>query len=451
MLISTLLISALMAVNAPIGRLFMRLLNRIISFLTIPFLLLCIGGCGGEKYENPRIYIDRSYETISSSGGEIDVKIEASDAWGSSIQYDNSNNTGWVSLSSNSGYNSCGIAVLVRPNNGEQRSATVSFYLKGHGNQCELLIVQEGTSSSGGSGSSQLSAPSGLRASASGNTISLSWNSVLQASCYYVYNSTSSYGSWSYLGWTESTSCTLRAESAGTYYFVVTTIDSNGNESSYSNTASCTVSGSGDGGGGGTSKPSVPSGLSAYWDGPTSYPYVVLSWNSVSNATNYQIFRSSSASGSYSKIGDSSYSSYSDNNVSIGKTYYYKVKATNSAGTSDYSNYVSVTLEDTRKPGPVKYGNCTATSTSITLRWTIPTDPSYGKPAKIVLRLYEPTYKKWVDAQELSGAATSVTFSFGMWIDSDGYVKCGVIPYNDYGSGGGTAKVYDTKNKKWIN
>ena len=70
---------------------------------------------------------------------------------------------------------------------------------------------------------------------------------------------------------------------------------------------------------------------------------------------------------------------------------------------------------------------------------------------KIVLRLYDPTYKTWVDAQELSGTATSVTFSFGMWIDSDGYVKCGVIPYNDYGSGGGSAKVYDTKNKKWIN
>lgn len=29
--------------------------------------------------------------------------------------------------------------------------------------------------------------------------------------------------------------------------------------------------------------------------------------------------------------------------------------------------------------------------------------------------------------------------------------KCGVIPYNDCGSGGGSAKVYDTKNKKWIN
>lgn len=209
--------------------------------------------------------------------------------------------------------------------------------------------------------------------------------------------------------------------------------------------------GGGSGGGGSTSKPSAPSGLSAYWDGPASYPYVVLSWNSVSNATSYLVYRSTSANGSYSKIGDSNYSSYSDNNVSIGKTYYYKVKASNSAGQSDYSNYVSVTLEDTRKPGPVTYGNCTATSTSITLRWTIPTDPSYGKPTKIVLRLYDPTYKTWVDAQELSGTATSVTFSFGMWIDSYGYVKCGVIPYNDYGSGGGSAKVYDTKNKKWIN
>lgn len=302
-------------------------------------------------------------------------------------------------------------------------------------------------------GSAQISAPSGLRASASGNTISLSWNSVSGASKYYVYCSTSSYGSFDYICYTGSTSCILTAESAGTYYFVVTAINSYGYESAYSNTASCNVTsgGGGSNGGGSTSKPSVPSGLSAYWDGPASYPYVVLSWNSVSNATSYLVYRSTSANGSYSKIGDSNYSSYSDSNVSIGKTYYYKVKASNSAGQSDYSNYVSVTLEDTRKPGPVTYGSCTATSTSITLRWTIPTDSSYGKPTKIVLRLYDPTYNTWVDAQELSGTATSVTFNFGMWIDADGYVKCGVIPYNDYGSGGGYAKVYDTKNKRWIN
>ena len=424
------------------------------SYIIVSLLIFFIWGCGGEKYENPWISLDRSYETISDAGGEIDVYIDASHSWESEIKYENSSNTGWITFSSSSGYNSCGIAILVNPNNGEQRSATVSFYLKEYGSSCSLLIVQEGKSSGGGGsggGSTQISAPSGLRASASGNTISLSWNSVSGASFYCVYSSTSSYGSWNYLGYTTGTSCTTTAESAGTYYFVVTAADSDGNESSYSNTASCNVTSGGGGSGGGTSKPSAPSGLSAYWDGPVSYPYVVLSWNSVSNATNYLVYRSTSANGSYSKIGDSNYSSYSDNNVSIGKTYYYKVKASNSAGQSDYSNYVSVTLEDTRKPGPVTYGNCTATSTSITLRWTIPTDPSYGKPTKIVLRLYDPTYKTWVDAQELSGTATSVTFSFGMWIDSYGYVKCGVIPYNDYGSGGGSAKVYDTKNKKWIN
>lgn len=441
----------------------MSRLNRFVSIFAMPLLLNCLAGCGGdgENYFTPWINIDKSYETMIGGGGCFYVHLEATYDWEQRIQYENSDNTDWISLNHAFGLGglSYNIKVNVEPNFGERRTATVVFYLKGYGEQCELRIVQDrysaddGGGSGGNGGSTEISAPSNLRASANGNTISLSWNSVSGASRYYVYYSTSSNGSWTYLGYTEGTACTTKAETAGTYYFVVTAADSYGNESSYSNTASCnlTSGGDGSGGGGSTSKPSAPSGLSAYWDGPTSYPYVVLSWSSVSNATSYLVYRSTSANGSYSKIGDSNYSSYSDNNVSIGKTYYYKVKASNSAGQSDYSNYISVTLEDTRKPGPVTYGNCTATSTSITLRWTIPKDPSYGKPTKIVLRLYDPTYKTWVDAQELSGTATSVTFSFGMWIDSDGYVKCGVIPYNDCGSGGGSAKVYDTKNKKWIN
>lgn len=299
----------------------------------------------------------------------------------------------------------------------------------------------------GGGGSTQISAPTGLYASASGNNVSLSWNSVSGAYQYNVYYSQSSGGSWKSLTTTSNTSTTQTISGTGTYYFAVTAVDRNWNESAYSSSASCTIQG----GGQTPTKPSTPSGLTAYWDGPASYPYVVLQWNSVNTATSYLIYRATSANGSYSKIGDSSYNSYSDNNVSIGKTYYYKIKASNSAGTSDYSSYTSVTLEDKRAPGPVTYGSCTATSTSITLRWTIPTDASYGKPTKIILRLYEPTTGQWVDAQTLSGTATSVTFSFGMWLDSDGYVRCGVIPYNDYGSGGGYAKVYDYKNKKWIN
>lgn len=375
------------------------------------------------------------------------MSLECSHDWYKRVEYESTNNSGWLSLSPERGEGgqSYEIRVKVEPNNGEQRSATVFFYLTGYDKQCSLHIIQDKNSKGGNS--TKLSAPTGLRASASGNNVSLSWNSVSGASYYNIYYSTSSSGSKTYLAYTSQTSKTVEINTSGSYYFFVTAEDSNGNQSDYSSYAYCTIQG----GGQTPTKPSTPSGLTAYWDGPASYPYVVLQWNSVNTATSYLIYRATSANGSYSKIGDSSYNSYSDNNVSIGKTYYYKIKASNSAGTSDYSSYTSVTLEDKRAPGPVTYGSCTATSTSITLRWTIPTDASYGKPTKIILRLYEPTTGQWVDAQTLSGTATSVTFSFGMWLDSDGYVKCGVIPYNDYGSGGGYAKVYDYKNKRWIN
>lgn len=313
----------------------------------------------------------------------------------------------------------------------------------------------------------EVAIPTGVSASVNGSSVSISWNAVSDASSYNVYRSNSATGTYALLSWLSHTTDNSAVDHFplnGDNFYKIKAFKS-GRESDYSSYAHVYFSntggntgggndnpGGGNQGGGNTpQKPSTPSGLKAYWDGPASYPYVVLSWNSVSNATSYTVYRSNSANGSYSRLGNSSYSSYSDNNVSIGKTYYYKVTASNSSGTSDYSNYTSVTLEDQRKPGPVTYGNCTATNTSITLKWSIPTDPSYGKPNKVVLRLYDPTYKTWVDAQELSGTATSVTFSFGMWIDSDGYVKCGVIPYNDYGSGGGVAKVYDAKNKKWIN
>lgn len=428
-------------------------------FLSFGMPLAILVACGGSDSDNeedsfdPWIDIDQSSLSVSQWGDYYSIYLQASHDWESRIEYDYSDGTDWITLNRVFGFSGdYSIDIEVDYNEGPARSATVVFSLKEYNRQCELRIVQDGDgSSSGGGGSTQISAPTGLKASASGNNVSLSWNSVSGAYQYNVYYSQSSYGSWASLTTTSSTSTTQTISQAGTYYFVVTAIDGEWNESDYSATASCTIQGSGSGGGGGSSAPSAPTGLSAYWDGPASYPYVVIMWNDVSSATNYLVYRSTSSNGSYSKIGDSSYSSYSDQNVSIGKTYYYKVKASNSAGTSDYSASCSVTLEDTRKPAPPIYGNCTATSTTITLRWTLSNDSSYGKPTKIILRVYNPTGGAWADIEELSPTATSASFSYGMWIDSDGFVKCGVVSYNDYGTGSSGAKVYDAKNKKWIN
>ncbi len=207
----------------------------------------------------------------------------------------------------------------------------------------------------------------------------------------------------------------------------------------------------GDNPGGGTTIPSAPSYIYASPDGPSSAPFAAVSWASVSGATSYQIYRSSSAYGSYSLLKTVTITTYHDENVKYGNTYYYKVKAKNSAGTSDYSDYAECKFTDKRKPGPVTYGNCTVSGTTMTLRWSLPTDPSYGKPTKAILRVYEPMTSKYVDIETLSGTATSASFAYGMWIDDDGYVRAGIILENENGTGGGIPKVYDTKNKRWIN
>lgn len=54
---------------------------------------------------------------------------------------------------------------------------------------------------------------------------------------------------------------------------------------------------------------------------------VRLSWNKKSEAEHYRIYRSASKNGTYKYIGKTSGSSYTDDSVSSGKTYYYKLCA----------------------------------------------------------------------------------------------------------------------------
>ena len=88
----------------------------------------------------------------------------------------------------------------------------------------------------------------------------------------------------------------------------------------------------------------------------------------------------------------------------------------------------------------------------MTLKWSIPSHNSYGKPTKALLRVKNPySSSEYATVQELSGTATSVSFQYLPWVDSNGYVYVGIILENDYGTGGGTPKIYDNNAKKWIN
>ncbi len=87
--------------------------------------------------------------------------------------------------------------------------------------------------------------------------------------------------------------------------------------------------------------PATPANLNAAIDGPTS---VRLTWSAATGATSYNIKRSTTSGGPYPTIGTSSTLNYTDNDLTIGRTYHYVVSAVNGAGESGNSTQAAVTL-----------------------------------------------------------------------------------------------------------
>jgi fibronectin type 3 domain-containing protein len=78
-----------------------------------------------------------------------------------------------------------------------------------------------------------------------------------------------------------------------------------------------------------------------------AYNKVKITWDAAPGAYGYKLYRSSSKYGTYSYIGVTRNTDYTDSSVSTGRTYYYKVRAYNYAGTSivygDYSDVLNAT------------------------------------------------------------------------------------------------------------
>lgn len=86
--------------------------------------------------------------------------------------------------------------------------------------------------------------------------------------------------------------------------------------------------------------PSAPTGVTATVEGPNAYLYVYIKWDIDWSVDHWDVYRSKSANGSYSKIGSNVSNSYADENVNYSTTYYYKVKAVSSSGrASAFSDY----------------------------------------------------------------------------------------------------------------
>ncbi len=312
------------------------------------------------------------------------------------------------------------------------------------GNAAYIAMFEEtGNGGGNGGGSSSIPTPTGVTASIETENgtdyILIEWNSVSAAVQYKVYYSTSSSGSYEYLGYSTQNYGYIVATNTDNY-FKVSAVDADGNESGLSSYAYCYYSGNGGGGGGGgVSVPNAPTGVTASNVGSSSSPQIKISWSSVSNATGYKVYRSSSASGTYSQIGSETSNTYLYDYSPMSGYNYYKVKAVNSAGESSYSSYTYYN-NNGGGGGGTSYSPCPPTisvsgTSSQSVTWTISTSTGCGTPTSYEVYHYNPCSEEW----DLMTTTTSRSYSCPSSAVHPGINRYTVKAINSQGSAYNTA------------
>lgn len=197
------------------------------------------------------------------------------------------------------------------------------------------------------------------------SSLTVSWNSVINADGYRVYRSISSTASYTKISEdiTETTYTDTGLEQSTTYWYKIAAYNEKG-ESELSEPISGTTLGPLD----------SPTDIIVENEGARS---LTISWYGVEGAEGYRVYRSMSETGSYTKInGDVTETTYTDTGLSPLTTYWYKLSSFNSErGESSKSDPVSGTTLDLTIPTPPTNVSVTSTtSNSITLIWDVVAD-----------------------------------------------------------------------------
>jgi fibronectin type 3 domain-containing protein len=172
-------------------------------------------------------------------------------------------------------------------------------------------------------------APTNLTATAGNGQVGLNWTASSGATSYNVKRSTTSGGPYATIVSSTTTSYTNTGLTNGiTYFYVVSAVNTAG-ESANSSQVSATPQG----------VPPAPTNLTAI----AGNKQVVLSWSASSGATSYNVKRSTTSGGPYNIIAAPTTTSYANNRLTNGTTYFYVVSAVNIAGESANSGEVSAT------------------------------------------------------------------------------------------------------------
>jgi uncharacterized protein (TIGR02145 family) len=321
-------------------KLAMRIIRPLLAAalgLAITLTLSCSSGGDGGGIDGPA-----AEKSSSSSGTPSSSSVEPSSSSG-------------LSFSGNSGNSS---------------SSLSSSSLSSSGGTPEASSSSEKVSSSGNS-SAEIASPSSsssyeppvlipnpdppanvVTQTNSTSSISIGWGVVSGATGYYIYRSTSTVGPYARVGTSETALYTDNDLSDGTAYYYKVAAYNSGGEGSQSDAVSATT------------LPVAPTGVTAAANSATS---ITIGWSSVTGATSYRVYRSSTASGTYEEVGTSTSTTYTDNDLSGGTAYYYRISGYNSGGEGSQSSYATAT---TRVGIPTGVKVEISGTRSITIGWS---------------------------------------------------------------------------------
>ncbi len=193
-----------------------------------------------------------------------------------------------------------------------------------------------------------------------GGGVFLDWddNTDPDFNSYYIYVSTTQGGPYDEVDNDDPSEFPIYSLTIGTtYYFVVTAMDDDGNESGFSNEVSAIPAGE--------PPPLAPRNLTATGqDGQISLNW----WENFDSYEFYTLYRATTSGGPYSQVALPAGNSSVDTNVTGGTTYYYVVTATNEFSLeSPYSNEASA-APTTPVPPPTGV-SATAFTSTVRVAW----------------------------------------------------------------------------------
>jgi fibronectin type 3 domain-containing protein len=259
-----------------------------------------------------------------------------------------------------------------------------------------------------------LASPQGLSVTGrTENSVSLSWQTVSGAGSYKVYRGSASDTVNEYVMGVASLTCTVAGLTANTgYYFTVSAV----HESGESLPSAAIL---------GKTSLSAPQGLSVTGQTGNS---VSLSWQTVSGATGYKVYRGSVSGAVNESVAETASASCTVTGLTANTSYYFTVRAVNESGESSPSATVTGKTSEMTAPVPV----LSAGDLSISVSWApVPSAASYsvycntapvlpgtpyqtgitGTSVTITGLINERTYYVWVEAVNSGGKETSEAVS----------------------------------------